>query len=491
MPPFKALALLLLTATPALAVEGDARCERWPTDVRVSYEGREAKLFEALVYEVQTHGAAPDRDEVLERFAACSFRLADPIPEQGGDAGAAPNSGGEAGVRAPDFLLEAGRRALLAKPAAGEEAGRRFAMDGELPSAARKLVRYLVRQQPSDTRDTLENRLWVLWIESYVRSLGRFNGYEYASGIAVDDAYDRGRRFAVGFELEVEDDAARVAAIKDPALEQRDVKPGDRVVKLDGKSLGELDHPGWMGYWYADAPFEYEVTLVRSGQAFKVRGTAVVTAIEEVTSTVHQGLGYIRIRWFSDATLSRVRRTLRSFKRQQVDRVVLDLRHNPGGKVSPGLVDLFFRPGQTVMSYKTRRDEPKDIEATVEYFDFPTALLVDGNTVSMAESLTAAFQAHRRGPIVGSRTFGKGVGQMVIPIGDEGELRLVHSTYFFPGTRESWIDAGIEPTHPVELDDTALELLAPYLESGVLRFEQQWSDDPALREADRQLRGQS
>jgi carboxyl-terminal processing protease len=194
-----------------------------------------------------------------------------------------------------------------------------------------------------------------------------------------------------------------------------------------------------------------------------VRFTDVADAEEiEATSVPHRfrsiswsrigTIGYVRIDFFSTETPIEFRRIARRFGDENIESLIIDVRGNPGGRRVIGFIDFFLKPAQDVASYREiyEEGEPEDVKGTVEYYDHPLVILVDSGSASMSELLAAAIQTNRRGTVVGETTSGKGVGQTVYPIGEEGELALVNALYYYPGTRDTWNGRGIVPDLVIE-----------------------------------------
>jgi carboxyl-terminal processing protease len=148
------------------------------------------------------------------------------------------------------------------------------------------------------------------------------------------------------------------------------------------------------------------------------------------------GVGLIAIRVFSSGVPARVHGLVRRFEQQGLRALILDLRGNPGGEVT-AMVELagdFLEPGSVVLTmvdadgdetvYRARGERP---------YRFPVAVLVDGDTASAAELFAGSLQAHGRALVVGEATFGKGVGQRLVPrLDGAGIERVTAARYVLP-----------------------------------------------------------
>lgn len=221
-------------------------------------------------------------------------------------------------------------------------------------------------------------------------------------------------------------------------------------------------------------PSRFEVDLVR--RRIDV-GSAFALAIPSDKGTV----AYIQLRQFVERSTTELHDALNSLKERPAA-VVLDLRDNPGGllRESISVAGLFLPPETLVVSVDERRERrelrtPSDtIRLGDEYdsiasvapiskavvqsarkkmpwlVDVPMAVIIDGGSASASEIVAAALKEHRRAVIVGQRSYGKGSVQSVIPLGEDGQLKLTTSLYLSPSGKT--IQArGVEPDVPVEL----------------------------------------
>lgn len=455
-------------------------CEHLPAIHQVSFKSQEARLFRKVVSLVESgHGVAPGTGTVARGFDACLDVLEERLAE---DEAAAP-------MRSALDRMErsfSADGATLTIRVAGRSP-RAHPLSDAPAALAKRVIDRTVRDlhlEPAPRAD-FTNLLWFAWFEAYIRATGqKYNGYDFADQLALEEAKDRGRSFAVGFEPEVNQGHLIVGEIRDERLREAGLAQGSEVTALDGRAFSEMSRNEYQHYWLRARPFNYELRAAGEDGDHRIQGESVPVRHRTIVWGFDGDVAYVRILGFTSGSLVEMRRCLGAVKAKDGRRLILDLRRNPGGRVQAGLVDLFFKPGQTVMSYQAAGGaEPVDVEATVEYEDFPVAVLIDRDTASMAESLAAAFKTHERGMLFGETTTGKGVGQTVYRVLQEGRLHLVERTYFYPGARESWNGTGIEPDVAVPIDDETRTRLIPYLDSTLIHLREQESLDPVLRKA--------
>jgi hypothetical protein len=257
-----------------------------------------------------------------------------------------------------------------------------------------------------------------------------------------------GRAFSAGFRPRFEKDGRLlIGELFDEQLREAGLLEGDEVLSLDGKPVGRLERPALWRYWLSPEPFSFSIDARRGDRTLRARAESVPRRFSTMDWTLRGSTAYLRIRWFAAQSLIELRRALREIEKARAGGLVIDLRQDGGGVLSPGLVDCFLKPGTKLVTYEEMRpgSKPQDIEATVEYHDLPVAVLVDGQTASMGEAFAAAIQVNRRGTLIGQTTFGKGVGQSRHDVGVDGTLWLVDRFYYYPGRIGPGTGAGSSP----------------------------------------------
>jgi len=206
---------------------------------------------------------------------------------------------------------------------------------------------------------------------------------------------------------------------------------------------------------------------MRKGQDKPIEVTIVrdVIRVRSVRSRLEgDDVGYIRVTQFNEQTTDGVRKALADLSAQAGDKLkgyILDLRNNPGGLLDQAISvsDAFLDKGEIVSTRGRNADESQRFNARSGDLakNKPIIVLINGGSASASEIVAGALQDHRRGTIVGSRSFGKGSVQTIIPLGSgNGALRLTTARYYTPSGKS--IQAkGITPDIEV-LQDVPEEL---------------------------------
>jgi len=268
----------------------------------------------------------------------------------------------------------------------------------------------------------------------------------------------KGEFGGLGIEVTMENGVIKVVSPIDgtPAA-KAGIQPGDLIVQIDNKPI--------MGLTLSEAvdkmrgPVDSKIVLtVRRGKQppFDVTLQRAIIKIESVRSQVFNDIGYVRITSFSEQTGSGLQNAIAKIKEQTGKKLVglvLDLRNDPGGLLDQAIAvcDDFLDKGEIV---STRGRDPNNAQrynATGGDLlqGVPIVLLINGGSASASEIVAGALQDHHRAILMGTRSFGKGSVQTIIPIPGHGAIRLTTARYYTPSGRS--IQAkGIEPDIVVE-----------------------------------------
>jgi len=236
--------------------------------------------------------------------------------------------------------------------------------------------------------------------------------------------------------------------------ERAGIVPGDTIVAVDGDSIAGESSNEATGR--IKGPEGTEVTLgildAKSGKVRRLRLTRAEVALPNVSSRVEtvdgRKLGYVRMLSFSEGVHALLANAVRKVEREGAEGVVLDLRGNPGGLLDEAVLSAsVFLPEDRVVVSTDSRTQGHSVHKTVggNLPRRPLVVLIDRNTASAAEILAAALADDAGAPVVGTRSFGKGVFQQEEALSNGGALKLTVGEYFTPDGTNLAQSHGIHP----------------------------------------------
>ncbi|WP_071795720.1 S41 family peptidase [Natronohydrobacter thiooxidans] len=316
-----------------------------------------------------------------------------------------------------------------------------------------------IRSQYVDEPDTA--KLVEAAINGMLMSLDPHSGY-----MAPDDFDDmrtqtRGSFGGLGIEVTQEDGFIKVVTPMDgtPA-DKAGVEPGDLITHVDGESVLGLTLSQAVDMMRGPVGSEIIITVVREGTAepFDLSIIRDTIRLQAVRTRIEGDIVVLRLTTFNEQTYPTMREELDGAIEElggleHLGGVVLDLRNNPGGLLTQAIrvSDAFLERGEIV---STRgRDEGAGERFNAQPGDLieglPLVVLINGGSASASEIVAGALQDHRRAIVVGTRSFGKGSVQTVMPLRGDGAIRLTTSLYYTPSGRS--IQAlGVSPDIMVE-----------------------------------------
>ena len=269
----------------------------------------------------------------------------------------------------------------------------------------------------------------------------------------------RGEFGGLGIEVSMENGLVKVVSpIDDTPAARAGLKPGDLITHLDGDPVQGMSLPEAVEKMRGLINTEIKLTIRREGkEPFDVKLTRATIKIQSVRSHLEgDNIGYIRITSFNEQTDVGLNNVMKNLKQQAGNKllgVILDLRNNPGGLLDQAVAvsDAFIDKGEIVSTRGRRAEDaqrynarPGDIAAGL-----PIAVLINGGSASASEIVAGALQDHHRAILLGTKTFGKGSVQTIIPLPGHGAMRLTTARYYTPSGRS--IQAkGIDPDIVVE-----------------------------------------
>ena len=277
----------------------------------------------------------------------------------------------------------------------------------------------------------------------------------------------------LGIEVTMENGVIKVVSPIDGTPAHRaGILPGDYITHLDGVPIRGMTLAEAVAVMRGPVDTSILLTVVREGTSapFDVPITRDTITIRSVRYERQGNIIYIRLTTFREDVSTRIREAITELRAEIGDENlvghVLDLRNNPGGLLDEAIAvaDIFLDHGE-VVSTRGRLADTERFNATSGDFvkGEPLVVLINGGSASASEIVAAALQDHRRASILGTRSFGKGSVQTLIPIGEgeeDGALRLTTALYYTP-SGDTIQASGVQPD--IEIEQPVLEGSNPYI----------------------------
>ncbi|MCP8940694.1 S41 family peptidase [Alsobacter sp. SYSU M60028] len=265
----------------------------------------------------------------------------------------------------------------------------------------------------------------------------------------------RGEFGGLGIEVTMEEGVIKVVTpIDDTPASRAGVLAGDSITHIDDEPVQGLTLNQAVEKMRGAVNSTVKLKIVRKGSTdpVEVKLTRDVIRIRSVRSRSESDVGYIRITQFNEQTFENLKKAFdqigKDIPADKLKGYVLDLRNNPGGLLDQAIAvsDAFLERGEIVSTRGRNADETQRYSARAGDLSKgkPVVVLVNGGSASASEIVAGALQDHKRATIVGTRSFGKGSVQTIIPLGGNGAIRLTTARYYTPSGRS--IQAkGIDP----------------------------------------------
>ncbi|MDO4680834.1 MAG: S41 family peptidase [Aerococcus sp.] len=257
-----------------------------------------------------------------------------------------------------------------------------------------------------------------------------------------------------------------ISPIKDSPADKAGIKSGDILLKADDQSLEDKTAEEAVKLLRGKANTKVKVTIKRSDQTQELTLTRAEIPIETVSGSIdktNKEVGVIQISSFAENTATEFQQTVEQLLKDGAKRFILDLRGNPGGLLTSAidLATLFLKDGDTIVkvvdkagnqeSYTAKHDQNHQFTVAE-----PTTVLVNEGSASASEILAGALQQSAHKKIVGTKTYGKGTVQTVIPYDNNKDKQLKITTAHWLTPNGTWINKnGITPDETVDLPDYA------------------------------------
>ncbi|MEK6562103.1 MAG: S41 family peptidase [Candidatus Binatota bacterium] len=280
---------------------------------------------------------------------------------------------------------------------------------------------------------------------------GMLNSMDPHSGYLTPELYKelqmdtQGRFGGLGIEITIRNGMLTVVSpIEDTPAFRAGIKAGDQILKIDDEFTKDMNLTQAVKKMRGLKGSKLNLSIKREGVPDLLNFSIVrdTIRVQSVRSRVlEEGYAYIRLAQFQERSDRDLQKALEKLSSEKggVKGLVLDLRNNPGGLLTQAVrvADLFLDSGMIVYTEGRLENQKQKYFARKEgsWTEFPMVVLVNGGSASASEIVAGALQDHKRAVILGTKTFGKGSVQTILPLDDNSALRLTTARYFTPKGR--------------------------------------------------------
>ena len=321
------------------------------------------------------------------------------------------------------------------------------------------------RVQEQYVEEVTDKKLIESAISGMLQSLDPHSSYLSADSYKDMQVKTKGKFGGLGIEITMEDGVVKVVSpIDDTPAAKAGMKSGDLIIGVDGESIRGLTINEAVSKLRGPVGSKVIITVVRDKKdPYEIEIKRDIINIKSVKHNIIKNIGYVRLTTFSDTTTSGLEKALTEIKKNignKFQGLILDLRNNPGGLLNQSIsvADAFLNQGEIVSTQGRNDDDTSRVFAKKGDLinGQPLVVLINSGSASASEIVAGALKDHSRAIIIGTRSFGKGSVQSIIPLAGNGAMRLTTARYFTP-SGISIQAKGIEPDIIVEAGVTELK----------------------------------
>ncbi len=290
-------------------------------------------------------------------------------------------------------------------------------------------------------------------INGVLQSLDPYSSYMSPEMLQEMQTETKGEFGGLGIEVGMEAGVVKVISpIDGSPAESVGVKAGDYIVKIDGTQVQGKTLSEAVDLMRGPVGSEIEITVRRIG----VRKALTFNIIREIieiksvkSKVIENNIGYVRLTSFNDNSSDQLKDIVKDYKKNKnINKFILDLRNNPGGLLNQAIkiTDFFLDNGEIVSTKsKKKSDNRKWFAKKGDIINGDTLLvLINYGSASASEIVAGALKDHKRAIILGESSYGKGSVQSIIPLKNDGAIRLTVSKYYLP-SGDSISEVGVNP----------------------------------------------
>ena len=292
-------------------------------------------------------------------------------------------------------------------------------------------------------------------IEGMLSSLDPHSTYLNYEELNELKVQTKGEFGGLGIEVTLENGFVKVIApIDDTPADKAGIKSGDLITHLDDEPVLGMTLSEAVSIMRGKVGSKIKLTINRNeNENLQIFITRAIIQLKAVKARLENNIGYIRVSSFNQKVDRQIIDSIKNFKKEKLIGYVLDLRNNPGGLLDQAVnvTDIFLEKGEIVSTRGRNGKQGSRYNAVKNDLTegLPLIVLINQGSASASEIVAGALQDHKRAIIMGTKSFGKGSVQTIIPSGEDVALKLTTAKYYTPSGR-SIQKTGIDPDILVE-----------------------------------------
>ena len=295
-------------------------------------------------------------------------------------------------------------------------------------------------------------------IDGMLNSLDPHSSYLNTEELDELRVQTKGEFGGLGIEVTLENGLVKVISpIDDTPAERAGVRSGDMITHLDDEPVLGMTLSEAVSIMRGKVGSKIKLRVSRNEvESLDIEITRAIIELKAVKSRLEDNIGYIRVSSFNQKVDQEIIKAIKSFDKQKENKIVgyvLDLRNNPGGLLDQAVnvTDIFLEKGEIVSTRGRKKSEGNRYNAVKNDLinGLPLVVLINQGSASASEIVAGALQDHKRAIIMGTKSFGKGSVQTIIPSGENVAIKLTTARYYTPLGR-SIQQTGIDPDILVE-----------------------------------------
>lgn len=270
----------------------------------------------------------------------------------------------------------------------------------------------------------------------------------------------------VGIEVTLDNNKVKITKVfADTPAKKAGIKVGDYITKVNGESVEGKSLSDVVSLIKNAKNKEVEITITRDNQEKTMKVTRTTVDMPYTSSKVYEEngkkIGYLKIEMFSNNITKQVKKELESLKKKNIDKLVIDVRDNPGGYLTQvtEILSLFMTKKDVIYQLQTKNNKEKVYGTSSKAtYSYPVVVLINENSASASEILASAFKETYNAEIVGVNSYGKGTVQKTGDLNNGDTIKYTVQKWLTP--KGNWInEKGLTPTKEVKLELKENEIL--------------------------------